>query len=82
MKKCLLRGSNNLQVSAIALSSVMYQLTLLAENAALRKANAIKENVAPTIPRPENGSASKGFNLQDKMGLADNDELYGALRVS
>ena len=57
-------------------------LTLLAENVALRKANAMKENVSPIILRPEKGSAGDGFNLQAKMGLADDDELYGALRVS
>jgi hypothetical protein len=57
-------------------------LTLLAENAALRKANAMKENVSPMIPQPEKGSAGDRFNLQAKMGLSDDDELYGALRVS
>jgi hypothetical protein len=57
-------------------------LTLLAENAALHKANIMKENVRPMIPRPEKGSSGNGFNLQAKMGLADDDELYGALRVS
>jgi hypothetical protein len=57
-------------------------LTLLAENAALRKANTMKENVGPMISRPEKGSAGNGFNLQAKMGLANDDELYGALRVS
>jgi len=41
----------------------------------------MKENVRPMIPWPEKGSAGNGFNLQAKMGLAD-DELYGALRVS
>jgi hypothetical protein len=54
-------------------------LTLLAENAALRKANALKENVSPMIPQPEKGSAGDRFNLRAKMGLADDDELYGAL---
>jgi hypothetical protein len=57
-------------------------LTLLAENAALRMANAMKENVGPVITRPEKGSSGSGFNLQAKMGLADDNELYGALRVS
>ena len=38
-----------------------------------------KENVGPTIPWPEKGSAGNGFNLQAKMGLEDDDELYGAL---
>jgi hypothetical protein len=57
-------------------------LTLLAKNAALRKANAMKENVSQMIPQPEKGSAGSRFNLQAKMGLADDDELYSALRVS
>ena len=57
-------------------------LTFIAENVALHKTNAMKENVRPTIPRPEKGSAGNGFNLQAKMGLEDDDELYGALRVS
>jgi hypothetical protein len=57
-------------------------LTFIAENAALRKTNAMKENVGPTIPQPEKGSAGNGFNLRAKMGLEDDDELYGALRVS
>ena len=54
-------------------------LTFIAENAALHKTNAMKENVGPTIPRPEKGSAGNGFNLRAKMGLKDDDELYGAL---
>ena len=33
------------------------------------------------IPRPEKGSAGNGFNLRVKMGLEDDNELYGALRV-
>ena len=57
-------------------------LTFIAENTALCKTNAMKENVRPTIPQPEKGSAGNGFNLQAKMGLEDDDELYGALRVS
>jgi hypothetical protein len=48
----------------------------------LRKANVMKENLGSMIPRPEKGSAGNGFNLQDRMGLKDNNELYGALRVS
>lgn len=52
---------------------------LTAENAALHKANAMKENVSPMIPWPEKGSAGNGFSLWAKMGLADDDELYGAL---
>ena len=54
-------------------------LTLLAENVALCRANTMKENVRPTIPQPEKGSAGNGLNLQAKMGLVDDDELYGAL---
>jgi hypothetical protein len=54
-------------------------LTLLAENAALHKANIMKENVRPMIPWPEKGSSGNRFNLQANMGLADDDELYGAL---
>jgi hypothetical protein len=57
-------------------------LTFLAENAALRKANIMKENVGLMIPQPENSSAGNWFNLQARMGLKDDDELYGALRVS
>jgi hypothetical protein len=54
-------------------------LTLLAENAALHKANTMKENVRSMIPWPEKGSSGNGFNLQAKMGLTDDDESYGAL---
>jgi hypothetical protein len=50
-------------------------LTLLAENVALREANTMKENVRPMISQPEKGSAGNGFNLQAKMGLANDDEL-------
>ena len=57
-------------------------LTVLAENEALRKANAMKENVRPIITWPEKGSAGNRFNLQAKMGLADDSKLYGALCVS
>ena len=57
-------------------------LTVLAENEALHKANAMKENVGPVITRPEKGSTGNRFNLQAKMGLADDSESYGALRVS
>ena len=81
MKKSLPPGSNNLQVNVIALLCSYTMLTFLAENMALRKANAKKENVEPMIPQPEKGSAGKGFNLHAKMGLEDDDELYGALRV-
>ena len=54
-------------------------LTLLAENVALCKANALKKNVSLMILLPEKGSAGDGFNLWAKMGLADDDKLYGAL---
>ena len=57
-------------------------LTFLAENAALHKANVMKENVGLMIPWLEKGSAGNGFNLQDRMGLKDDNELYGALWVS
>jgi len=57
-------------------------IDLLAENVALRKAKAVQHNTAPLIPRPERGSGGNGFNLQAKMGLKDDNELYGALRVS
>jgi hypothetical protein len=57
-------------------------LTFLAENAALHKANTTKENIGPMIPQLEKGSASNGFNLRAKMGLKDDEELYGALWVS
>jgi hypothetical protein len=84
MKHFLQRGSNSLQVLTIVLLPDIPLLTLLAENAALRKAKASKENIIPmlTIPRPGKGSAGNGFNLQAKMGLTNDDELYGALRVS
>jgi hypothetical protein len=42
----------------------------------------MKENVRPMIPQPEKGSSGNRFNLQAKMGLTDDDKLYGALRVS
>ena len=51
----------------------------LAENDALRKAAATKENIGPTILRPQKGAAGNGFNLQAAMGLKDNDQLYSAL---
>ena len=57
-------------------------LTVLAENEALHKANAMKENVRPVITWPEKGSTGNRFNLQAKMGLADDSELYGALHMS
>ncbi len=66
----------------IFLSFVTNSIDLLAENAALRKAKAIQHNAEPLIPRPERGSTGNGFNLQAKMGLEDNNELYGALQVS
>ena len=57
-------------------------LTVLAENEALHKANTMKENVGPAITWPEKGSTGNRFNLQAKMGLADDSELYGALHMS
>ena len=57
-----------------------------AENDALRKAAAAKENTATAmmIPRPPSGSgvAGNGFNLQIAMRLEDDTRLYAALRVS
>ena len=52
---------------------------LSAENEALRKASAAKENIGPIISRPQKGVAGNGFNLQVAMGLEDNDELYSTL---
>jgi hypothetical protein len=49
---------------------------------ALHKANTTKENIRPMIPQLEKGSAGNGFNLQAKIGLKDDEELYGALWVS
>jgi hypothetical protein len=46
----------------------------------LRKANAVKDSSTTMIPRPQRGK--NGFNLQAKMGLTDDNELYGAIRVS
>ena len=57
-------------------------LTILAENEALCKANTMKENVRPVMTWPEKGSTGNRFNLQAKMGLTDDSELYGALHVS
>ena len=57
-------------------------LTVLAENEALHKANTMKENVGPVITWPEKGSTGNRFNLQAKMGLADDSKLYGALCMS
>lgn len=56
----------------------------VAENDALRKSLAAnsKEHDMNIIPRPEKGIAGKGFNLQEAMGLADDDETYALLRVS
>lgn len=42
----------------------------------------MNEHVTNTIPRPERGAGGKGFNLQEAMGLADDDETYTLLRVS
>jgi len=55
---------------------------LKAENDALRKAAAAKENTATMIPRPQRGTAGNGFNLQAAMGLEDDYELYATLRRS
>jgi hypothetical protein len=59
-------------------------LLFVAENDALRKALKANSNehVTTTIPRPEKGIGGKGFNLQEAMGLADDDETYALLRVS
>jgi hypothetical protein len=56
----------------------------LAENDALRKAAAAKENTATMVPRPPSGSgvAGNGFNLQIAMGLENDPDKYTALRVS
>jgi hypothetical protein len=55
-----------------------------AENDALRKAAAAKENTDMMIPRPPSGSgvAGNGFNLQAAMRLQNDTNLYIALRVS
>jgi len=55
-----------------------------AENDALRKAAAAKENTDMMIPWPPSGSgiAGNGFNLQTAMCLQNNTNLYIALRVS
>jgi hypothetical protein len=55
-----------------------------AENDALRKTLAMKENdtVTTMIPRPDKGVAGSGFNLQEAMGLADDPGTYALLRVS
>lgn len=53
----------------------------LAENIALCKAAAAKENTELMIPWPPRGTAGNGFNLQSAMGLKDNQELYATLRV-
>ena len=60
----------------------MLMVVLAAKNNALRMTLAVKERVTTTIPRPEKGVASKGFNLQEAMGLADDGETYSLLRVS
>ena len=55
-----------------------------AENDALRKAAAAKENTDMMIPWPPSGSgiAGNGFNLQTAMRLQNNTNLYTALHVS
>ena len=81
LKKSSLLRLNNWQVSVIIL--LWYtMLTILAENEALCKANTMKENVRPVMTWPEKGSTGNRFNLQAKMGLTDDSELYGALHVS
>jgi len=58
-----------------------YKLKQLeAENEVLRKAAAMKENIAPDILQPPKGVSGRQYNLQSAMGLENNDELYGALR--
>ena len=54
----------------------------VAENDALQKALAANSNLkehAMTIPHPEKGIAGKGYNLQEVMGLVDDDETYAVL---
>jgi hypothetical protein len=55
-----------------------------AENDALHKAVAAKEDTAMMIPWPPSRSSIAGnrFNLQTVMRLEDNTNLYTALRVS
>lgn len=62
----------------------LLHFTIVAENDALRKTLKTNSNEDDTtmIPRPEKGVVYKGFNLQEAMGLADDDETYGVLRVS
>jgi hypothetical protein len=54
-----------------------------AENDALCKAAAVKENTEMMIPWPPSGSGVAGnrFNLQTAMGLENDTNLYAALRV-
>jgi hypothetical protein len=54
---------------------------LLAENTALRRAATTQSTSLPTIPRPQNGVAGKGFNLCAAMELEDPTQ-YGTVRVS
>ena len=56
----------------------------VAENDVLRKTLKMKTNEDDTaiIPCLEKGVVYKGFNLQEAMGLADDDETYAILRVS
>jgi hypothetical protein len=58
-------------------------LLFVALNDALRKALKANSNehvtTLTTIPRPEKGIGGKGFNLQEAMGLADDDETYALL---
>jgi hypothetical protein len=42
----------------------------------------VKEHVKSMIPCPEKGVASNGFNLQEAMGLVDDEDTYNLLRMS
>ena len=55
-----------------------------AENNALHKATAAKENMMMMIPRPpsRSGVTGNGFNLQITMCLEDDPNKYTALHVS
>ena len=53
-----------------------------AENLALHKATAMKENIGMMILQPPKGTSSSRFNLQAAMDLENNYELYASLHVS
>ena len=57
-------------------------IILSAENNALRKATATQPAGLSTIPRPEKGVASNGFNLRAAMELGDDHMLYCTVCVS